>query len=154
MKIKVIKTDKDYKEATERVYELMKSENDLLEPDSEYGVEVEVLSLLIEQYESVNFPVDPPDPIEALRFRMDQMNLKQKDIAPLLGGETRASEILNRKRSLTLKMITLLNRYLGIPLESLIQGNKDYKLDPERKKKILTVPGIREILNNKNTAIL
>jgi len=66
-----------------------------------------------------------PSPIEAIKFRMEQMNLKQADIAPLMGGKTRVSEILNGKRALTLKMITLLNRYLGIPLESLISGNRE-----------------------------
>ncbi|MEZ4997222.1 MAG: hypothetical protein R2758_07110 [Bacteroidales bacterium] len=85
---------------------------------------------------------------------MDQMNLMQKDIAPLFGGETRASEVLNRKRQLTLKMITMLNRYLDIPLESLIGGNKIYKLDASRKREIMRVQVIRDFLAKKNIAVL
>ena len=73
-----------------------------------------------------------PDPIEAIKFRMEQMNLRQADIAPLFGGKTRVSEVLHRKRPLTLKMITLLYRYLGIPLESLVAGNKEIKLEDEK----------------------
>jgi len=154
MNLKVIKTEKEYKAAVRRIYELIHSETDLMEPDSSEGEELELLSILVERYEDEQFPKTAPDPVEAIRFRMNQMNLKQKDIAPLFGGETRASEILNGKRQLTLKMIVMLNRYLDIPLESLISGNKTYKLDPSRKRKIMRVPVIRDFLAKKNTAVL
>lgn len=130
MKLKVIKTEKEYKAAVERIYELMNSEKDQIEPGSTKGDELELLSILVERYEDEQLPKKVPDPIDAIRFRMDQMNLIQKDIAPLFGGETRVSEVLNGKRQLTLKMITMLNRYLDIPLESLIGGNKIYCLRP------------------------
>jgi HTH-type transcriptional regulator/antitoxin HigA len=98
--------------------------------------------------------LEAPDPIEAIKFRMEQMQLKQTDIAPLFGGKTRVSEVLHRKRPLTLKMITLLNRYLGIPLESLINGNKEIKLEPDKRDKILRISSIQEYLKNNRTAIL
>lgn len=154
MNFKVIKTEREYKAAVERIYELMISEKDQIKPDSSKGGELELLSILVERYEEEQFPIKAPDPIDAIRFRMDQMNLKQKDIAPLFGGETRASEVLNGKRQLTLKMIIMLNRYLDIPLESLIGGSKIYKLDASRKKKIMRVPVIRDFLEKKNTAVL
>jgi len=154
MKPKVIKTEKEYKAVVERIYELMNSEKDQIEPGSTKGDELEILSILVERYEDEQLPKKAPDPIEAIRFRMDQMNLIQKDIAPLFGGETRVSEVLNGKRQLTLKMITMLNRYLDIPFESLIGGNKTYKLDASRKKKIMRVQGIRDFLAKKNIAVL
>ena len=88
-------------------------------------------------------------PIEAIRFRMEQMNLKQSDIAPLFGGKTRVSEVLNGKRPLSLKMITLLHEYLGIPLESLISGDEN-KLEPENRRKLLNVPSISKYLSINN----
>ena len=153
MKLKVIKTEKEYKAAVERIYELMNSEKDQIEPGSTKGDELEILSILVERYEDEQLPKKVPDPIDAIRFRMDQMNLIQKDIAPLFGGETRVSEVLNGKRQLTLKMITMLNRYLDIPLESLIGGNKIYKLDASRKRKIMRVPVLRDFLAKKNIVV-
>ncbi len=117
MNLKVLKTEKEYKDAVKRIYEIINSEKDQIESGSSKGDELELLSLLVECYEDEQFPKEATDPIDAIRFRMDQMNLKQKDIAPLFGGETRASEVLNGKLQLTLKMITILNRYLDIPLE-------------------------------------
>ena len=154
MKLKVIRTKKEYEAATDRIYSLVNSQTEQIEQGTEKGDEIELLSLLVERYEEENFPISAPNPIEAIKLRMEQMNLKQKDIAPLFGGETRASEVLNGKRQLTLKMITLLNRYLDIPLESLIRGNTRYKLDPGRKKKILKVPVLKEFLSKRKTAIL
>lgn len=151
---KVIKAEKEYKVAVARIYDLMKSEAGQIEPGSSKGDELELLSILVERYEDERFPKIAPEPIDAIKFRMDQMGLRQKDIAPLFGGETRASEVLNGKRQLTLKMIALLTRYLDIPLESLINGNKSYKLDPSRKKKIMEVPVIRDLLTKRNTAVL
>ena len=115
MKTKILKTEQEYDEACLRVYNLIHSTEETIEPDSPEGEEMELLSLLIEKYEQEHYPMEAPDPIEAIKFRMEQMNLKQSDIAPLFGGKTRVSEVLNRKRPLTLKMITLLNRYLWNP---------------------------------------
>ena len=154
MSPRVIKTEKEYNQAVSRIYELIHSDSLAIEAGTDKGDELELLSILVERYENEHFPVEAPDPIEAIKFRIEQMNLKQKDIAPLFGGETRVSEVLNRKRSLTLKMITMLNRYLGIPFESLIRGNKKYDLDPKRKKRIMRIPEIKEFLNNRNTAVL
>ena len=81
------------------------------------------------------------------------MNLRQAEVAPLFGGKTRVSEVLNEKRSLTLKMITLLNGYLGIPLESLISGNKEFKPEPDKKEKLLHVSSIKEYLNSGRAVI-
>ena len=148
MKTKILKTEQEYNEACDRVYQLINSSEDAVEPNSPKGEELELLSLLIEKYEQENYRLGAPSPIEAIKFRMDQMNLKQADVAPLFGGKTRVSEVLNGKRSLTLKMITLLNRYLGIPLESLMSGNKGIKLEPEKKEKLLHVSSIKEYLNS------
>ena len=137
MKIKILKTEEEYNAACERIYELIHSTEQSIEPDSPKGEELELLSLLVEKYEQEHHYLDAPDPVEAIKFRMEQMNLKQKDVAPLFGGKTRVSEVLHGKRALTLKMITLLNRYLGIPLESLISGNKNIKLEAENKEKLL-----------------
>ncbi|MGM0531479.1 MAG: helix-turn-helix domain-containing protein, partial [Bacteroidota bacterium] len=136
-------TEQEYNEACERIYKLINSSDKSIEPDSPEGEELELLALLVEKYEQENHSMEAPDPIEAIKFRMEQMNLRQTDIAPLFGGKTRVSEVLNRKRPLTLRMIVLLNRYLGIPLESLVSGNKDIKLTPEKKNKLLNVSAIR-----------
>lgn len=149
MKTKILKTEDEYNKACQRVYDLIHCTEEAIEPGSPEGEEIELLSLLIEKYEQEHWPMQAPDPIEAIKFRMEQMNLKQSDIAPLFGGKTRVSEVLNGKRPLTLKMITLLNRYLGIPLESLISGNKEIKLDDENKRKLLSISSIRKLLNDK-----
>lgn len=147
MKIKILKTEEQYNLACERVYHLMHSTERDIMPDSPEGEELELLSLLIEKYEEEHYPIKAPDPIDAIKFRMEQMNLKQNDIAPLFGGKTRTSEVLNGRRPLNLKMITLLNRYLGIPLESLISGNKDFALGTEKKEKLLSISSIKEYLD-------
>lgn len=147
MKAKIIKTEQDYNEACERIYTLIHSASEAIEPDSPEGEEMELLSLLVEKYEQENHQMKAPDPIEAIKFRMEQMNLKQVDIAPLFGGKTRTSEVLNGKRTLTLKMITLLNRYLGIPFESLLNGNKEVELEAEMRKALLKVPTIKDYLS-------
>jgi len=149
MKTKILKTEQEYNEACERIYSLINSSENAIEPDSTEGEEIELLSLLVEKYEHEHFPVEAPLPIEAIKFRMEQMNLKQADIAPLFGGKTRVSEVLNGKRTLTIKMITLLNRYLGIPLESLIVGNKEVKLTQENQEKLFKVAPIKEYLESR-----
>jgi HTH-type transcriptional regulator / antitoxin HigA len=153
MKTKILKTEQEYNEACERVYELINSSENAIEPNCPEGEEIELLSLLIEKYEQENYQMEAPSPIEAIKFRMEQMNLKQADIAPLFGGKTRVSEVLNGKRTLTLKMITLLNRYLGLPLESLISGNKEIILEDEKKEKLLNITSIKEFLEKNRTAI-
>jgi len=150
MKTKILKTEQEYNEACERIYKLINSSDKPIETDSPEGEELELLSLLVEKYEQENHSMEAPDPIEAIKFRMEQMNLRQTDIAPLFGGKTRVSEVLHRKRPLTLRMIVLLNRYLGIPLESLIRGNQEVKLAPEKRKKLLNVSAIRTQFSNGN----
>ena len=153
MRTKILKTEIEYNEACERIYSLINNSADAIEPNSPDGEEMELLSLLVEKYEQENHPMNAPDPIEAIKFRMEQMSLKQADIAPLFGGKTRVSEVLNRKRTLTLKMITLLNRYLGIPLESLVSGNKVIKLEDEKIEKLLRVSSIKDYLSRSKVAI-
>lgn len=154
MIIKILRTEQDYNEATSRIYNLINSSNTPFEPDSPEGEEIELLSILVEKYEEEHQVLEAPNPIDAIKFRMDQMNLKQRDLAPLFGGKTRVSEVLNGKRNLTLKMITLLNRYLGIPLESLISGNREIELEEENKKILLNSTSIREYLKKSRVAII
>ncbi len=154
MKNKIIKTEEEYNIACKRVYEIIHSSDKPIDPDSIAGEELELISLLIENFEREHYNVESPTAVEAIKFRMEQMNLKQADIAPLFGGKTRVSEVLNGKRHLTLKMITLLHKYLEIPLESLIEGNPDYKLSTENRRQILQIKSIKESFNkNRNTAI-
>ncbi|MBI9069749.1 MAG: helix-turn-helix domain-containing protein [Salinivirgaceae bacterium] len=154
MKTKILKTEPEYNEACERIYTLINSTEKAIEPDSAEGEEMELLSLLVEKYEQEHYPIEAPNPIEAIKFRMEQMNLKQADVAPLFGGKTRVSEVLHGKRSLTLKMITLLNRYLGIPLESLVIGNKEVILAPEKREKLLSITSIKEYITGHRAAML
>lgn len=154
MRAKILKTKQEYDQACKRIYKLINSSTKAIEPHSPEGEEIELLSLLVEKYEQEHYPIEAPNPVEAIKFRLDQMNLKQTDIAPLFGGKTRVSEVLNGKRPLTLKMITLLNRYLGIPLESLISGNKEIKLDPAKREQLIHIPSIRSYLDRKSKAVI
>jgi len=154
MKTKILKTEQEYNIACERIYKLINSSENAMEPDSPEGEEIELLSLLVEKYEQEHHKLEAPDPIEAIKFRMEQMNLKQVDIAPLFGGKTRVSEVLHGRRPLSLKMITLLNRYLGIPLESLISGNNEIRLEPEKRDKLLRNSSIQEFLKGGRAAII
>lgn len=115
MNIRPIKTAADYEWGVSRINELMDAE-----PDSKEEIELDILSTLLDQYESKNFPIEAPDPIEAIIFRMEQRGLERKDLEPIFGTRARTSEILNRKRPLSLKMIRRLNRELDIPLDALI----------------------------------
>ncbi|MFC2156520.1 transcriptional regulator [Acidobacteriota bacterium] len=117
---KVIKTVEDHKKALRRVDELM----DAL-PNTEEGDELELLVTLIEIYEKDQFPIDLPDPIEALKFRMEQLNLNQQALVPYIGSKSKVSEVLNGKRPLTLSMMRALHKGLGIPAEVLLQ-EKDH----------------------------
>jgi len=116
MEIKVIKTEKDYKNALKRFEEIFQAP-----PDSKDGDEAELLSLLIEKYEDEHYPIEAPDPVEAIKLRMEQMGMTKKDLAEVIGYRSRVTEILNRKRKLTLKMIRNLHEKLKIPYESLIK---------------------------------
>ena len=116
MEIKAIKTEKDYNQALERLEIIFDAKS-----GSPEGDELEVLGILIDQFENENFPVALPDPIEAIKFRMEQMGYNQNDLANIVGLKSRASEILNRKRKLSLEMIRKLHERLNIPTEVLIQ---------------------------------
>ena len=115
MKLKLIKNDKQLSEALEKVNQLWDAESNTSEHD-----ELDVLSLLIEKYEEEHFPIPASDPIEAIKFLMEQNNLTRKDLQPFIGSMGRVSEILNRKRDLSLIMIKRLHHGLNIPYESLI----------------------------------
>lgn len=115
MKIKPIKTEKDYQEGLKEIKKLWDAE-----PDTPKGDRLEIVMVLVESYENNHYPIDPPDPVEAIKFRMEQQGLKQNDLAEYLGGKSRVSEILHRKRQLTITMIRKLHKGLGIPLESLL----------------------------------
>ena len=117
MNIKPIKTEKDYKLAMTRLETLFDAKK-----DTPKGDVLEVMSLLIEKYEEDNFPIDLPDPIEAIKFRMEQLGLTQTDLAEVVGQKSRASEILNRKRKLSLEMIRQLHISWHIPTEVLVQA--------------------------------
>ena len=116
MEIKPIKTEKDYNQALERLEVIFDAK--LGSPE---GDELEVLGILIDQYENEHFPIGLPDPIEAIKFRMEQMGYNQNDLASIVGLKSRASEILNRKRKLSLEMIRQLHERLNIPTDVLIQ---------------------------------
>jgi HTH-type transcriptional regulator/antitoxin HigA len=115
MEIKVIKCEEDYLKSLKRLEEIFHAPENTNEGD-----EAEVLSILIEKYEDKHFPIAAPDPIEAIKFRMEQMGMNKKDLAEVLGYKSRVSEIFSRKRKLTLKMIRNLHDKLKIPYESLL----------------------------------
>lgn len=117
MNIHPIRTESDHKAA---LRELSAYFNNEPEPDTEEGDRFEILATLVEAYEAKHFPVEAPDPIEAIRFRMEQGGLTVKDLVPSIGQPNRVYEVLNRKRGLTIDMIRNLHRNLGIPAESLI----------------------------------
>ena len=121
MDIKPIKSSEDYRATLREVESLMSAS-----PDSPEGERLDVLVTLVEAYERRHFPLDLPDPVEAIKFVMDQRGLTVKDLEPMIGHSNRVYEILNHKRPLTMKMIWNLHQGLGIPAESLIkqQGNK------------------------------
>lgn len=115
MFIKAIKTEDDYNQALKRLEEIFHALT-----DTEEGDEAEILSILIEKYEDEHYPIGAPDPIEAIKFRMEQMGMSKKDLAQIIGYKSRVSELFNRKRKLNLKMIRNLHDKLNIPYESLI----------------------------------
>ena len=118
MNIRPIKTKKEHKVAMKRLDELFDAK-----PGSAEGDELEVLSILIEHYENKQLLVEYPDPIEAIKFRMEQLGYRSSDLAQLIGYKSRVSEILHKKRKLTVEMIRTLSKKLNIPAEVLIQSN-------------------------------
>lgn len=115
MNIKAIKTGKDYNQALKRLEEVFHAP-----ANSEEGDEAEILSILIEKYEDKHYPIEAPDPIEAIKFRMEQLGMDNKDLAEIIGYKSRVSKIFSRKRKLNLNMIRKLHEKLKIPYESLI----------------------------------
>ena len=115
MNIHPIKTESDYESALAGIERLWGAPE-----GTEAGDELDVLLVLVEDYENKHHPIDPPDPIEAIKFRMEQMNLSRKDLEKIIGSRGRVSEVLNRRRGLSLTMIRSLHSNLSIPLESLI----------------------------------
>lgn len=114
MNIKAIKTEKDYEKALKRIEKLWGSKF-----GSKNGDELDILVTLVEKYEMEHYPIEAPDPIEAIKFRMEQMGMEQKDLA-LLIGPNRASEVLSGKRPLSLNIIKILRNELNIPADSLL----------------------------------
>ena len=119
MEIKPIKTEKDYDNALKRLELIFDAT-----PNSKDGDEAEILSLLIDNYENKHYPIESPDPIEAIKIRMKDMNLKQKDLVGIIGGKSRVSEILNKKKRLTVEMIRELERILHISASVLVNHYK------------------------------
>lgn len=116
MDIKPIKNDADYRSALQSIEQLM-----MAEPDTPEGEKLDVLVTLVEAYEAKHFPMELPDPVAAIKFEMERKGLSVKDLEPMIGKSNRVYEILNHKRSLTLRMIWKLHQGLGIPAESLIK---------------------------------
>lgn len=117
MEIKPIKTEKDYQKALIRLKQIFDAKTGSAEGD-----ELEILGILIEKYEKEHHAIEAPDAIEAIKFRMEQLGFKQKNLAEIIGSKERVSEILNRKRKLSLEMIHNLHEKLNIPLASLVKA--------------------------------
>jgi HTH-type transcriptional regulator / antitoxin HigA len=124
-----IRTDSDHERAVARISALMGAA-----PGTPEGDELDVLATLVDAYEAKHYPVDAPDPVSAIQFRMEQQGLKRKDLEPLIGSRARVSEVLTRKRSLTLEMIRRVKRGLGISADLLISDtpNKGHRLAADR----------------------
>ncbi|HEX8515803.1 MAG TPA: helix-turn-helix domain-containing protein [Bacteroidia bacterium] len=117
MEVEVIKNKKQYKKALQRFEEIF-----FAKPNTKEGKEAQLLALVIKDYEDKNYKIEAPDPVEAIKYKMEQMHLTRKDLGEILGYTSRVSEILNRKRKLTLDMVRNLHEKLNIPLESLVQA--------------------------------
>jgi len=120
--LKPIKKKEDHDKYLARAYDLIQMD---IKPDSKESDELEVISILIEAYEKENFPIEAPNPIQAILFRLEQLGMTNSELSKLLGSRSRTSEILNGKRKLSIGMIRKLNEELGISAETLI---KDYEL--------------------------
>jgi HTH-type transcriptional regulator/antitoxin HigA len=117
MDIRPIKTEKDYNKAFERLEQIFDAP-----VNSKEGDEAEILSLLIDSYENKFYPIEAPDPIEAIKIRMEEMNIKQKDLVGVIGGKSRVSEILNKKKRLTVEMIRKLEKLLHLSASILVNN--------------------------------
>jgi HTH-type transcriptional regulator/antitoxin HigA len=115
MNIKPIRSNADYKRAVKRIETLMGAK-----VGTPQGDELDILATLVDAWEAKFFPIDPPDAVEAILYRMEQLGLERKDLEPIIGHKGRVSEVLNRKRSLSIEMIRNLHRELNIPLEALV----------------------------------
>jgi HTH-type transcriptional regulator / antitoxin HigA len=133
MNIKLIKTEEDYQIALKRLEVIFDALNGTIESD-----EADILGLMIDEYEKKHYPIEAPDPIEAIKIRMEELNLKQVDLADTIGGKNRVSEIMNRKRKLTVEMIRNLTGRLNLSPGLLIH---DYKLT-----------GLKRALTSRNVA--
>lgn len=120
MTLKLIKTENDYQIALARLDEIFDAKSGTSESD-----EADILALLIDEYENKNFPIEAPDPIEAIKIRMEELNLKQKDLVGIIGGKSRVSEILNKRKKLTVEMVRTLAERLNLSVQILI---RDYQL--------------------------
>ena len=118
---KILKTEEDYEATLKRIEEIFDAV-----PGTPEGDEMELLVHLVEIYEDENYPISAPDPISAIKFRMEQQSLKNKDLIPYIGSKSKVSEVLSGKRTLSISMIRKLHESLDIPLESLIK-------EPEKK---------------------
>jgi HTH-type transcriptional regulator / antitoxin HigA len=116
MDIRPIRTEADYRAALKQVERVWRAD-----PGTPEGDQVDVLSTLIEAYEARNHPIPAPDPIAAILFMMEQKGLTRRDLEPAIGGRSRVSEILNRRRPLTLPMVRALSALLNIPIDVLVQ---------------------------------
>lgn len=112
-----INNKKTYERAVERIYNLMQMQ---LSPEDQEYDELNILSLLVDEYEKEKFVILPPDPIEAIKFRMEQLGIDSKELEKILGSKSRVSEVLNKKRKLSIRMIRSLNKRLNIPAQILL----------------------------------
>jgi len=129
MQIKPIKTRQDYRAALKTIESLMAARANTPEGDR-----LDVLTTLVEAYERAHFPMDLPDAVEAIKFRMEQAGLTIKDLEPIIGRTNRVYEVLSRRRPLTLRMIEGLHTHLGIPAESLLKQRIDQKTTPPARR--------------------
>ncbi|MBF0205017.1 MAG: transcriptional regulator [Desulfamplus sp.] len=116
---KLIKTEQEYNSVLSRIEELMDAKEN--SPEIE---ELELLAALVELYEDEHYPMDLPDPVDAIKFRMEQLGLNQKALVPFIGSKSKVSEVLKRKRNLTLSMMRSLHKNLGIPAEIFLQTSE------------------------------
>ena len=129
VQVRPIKTNADYEAALARAEALMDAEPNTMEAD-----ELDVLATLIEAYEDRLFPMDLPDPVDAIKFQIEQQGLTRKDLEPLIGSRARVAEVLNRRRGLSLAMVRRLNAELGIPAEVLIRERIRVPLDTAKRR--------------------
>lgn len=143
MKPKIIKTEEEHKAALRHVETLMDAD-----PDSQAESDLELWVLLIDQYEEEQFPIEAPDPIEAIKFRMDQMGLTQKDLIKFIPAKSKVSEVMNRRRGLSLSMIRAFHSGLGIPANVLV---KEFPLS-KSKTASSKVPSSRKAATKREAA--